>query len=321
MKDVFSNCLSVQETPHGFVASRFTAKQMDFYISQGQGAFDRAVNNAGVCLEFITGKAEISFDFYNRAFSRPFVCFDIFEDDIFVKPVKFEDETKSGTVLYKRKKAQPSKITIYLPCMAQTHISNISFGDYSAAKSEKKRLLALGDSVTQGMNGICPSQNYVAVLARNLGMDFINQGVGGQPYNALSFDAQMEYRPNIITVAFGANDFNIVESAEKIYENACEHLAKVREFAKNAPVFVISPVWRFDIEENKDLHEKATALNDFIRQAAEKSGFAYVRGLDMIPHDEMFFGTKNLHPCDLGFVNYGNNLAKTIVGALDGKDI
>ena len=312
MKNIFKNCIRVEQTPEGYLPYRFTENQIDFYLAESRGAWERAVSQAGICMSFVTDLPEISFDFENLAFSRPFVCFDIYENDVFAKPCWFEDDTVCGTVRYTRRERQASKITIYLPCMVQSRISNISIGDYAPADDQSGHLLALGDSVTQGMNGICPSQNYVAVAARNLGFDLLNQGVGGQPFNQNSFDPALPYRPDIITVAFGANDFNIEPQAEIIYQNALEHLRKVREFAQNVPVFVISPVWRFDIAENPELHQKASQLNAYIENAAREHGCTYVHGPELVPHDEMFFSKKNLHPCDLGFVNYGDNLSKLI---------
>ena len=314
MKNIFKNCVRIEQTTQGYLPYRFTEKQLDFYLSESQGAWDRAVSQAGICLSFVTDQPEISFDFQNLTFSRPFVCFDIYENDVFAKPCRFDDDTAAGTVRYTRRLKQASKITVYLPCMVQSRISNLNIGNHSPTVDSPKRLLALGDSVTQGMNGICPSQNYVAATARNLGFDFLNQGVGGQPFNQNSFDPALPYLPDIITVAFGANDFNIEPQADKIHQNALDYLKKVRVFAQNTPVFVISPVWRFDIAENPALHQKASLLNGYIENAAHTHGCTYLHGPELIPHDAMFFGPKNLHPCDLGFLNYGDNLSKLIAG-------
>ena len=70
-------------------------------------------------------------------------------------------------------------VQVYLPWSVQPVIEEISIDDgafVEPVKSEKT-LLAFGDSITQGMDAMRPTNRYVTKLANFLGADEVNKGI------------------------------------------------------------------------------------------------------------------------------------------------
>jgi hypothetical protein len=59
----------------------------------------------------------------------------------------------------------------------------------------RRRLLALGDSITQGMVAAGPAGGYAMQLARLLDADLLNQGVGGHIFDVAGFDRDLPGNP------------------------------------------------------------------------------------------------------------------------------
>ena len=79
MKDyrtIFHNCLSVQLEDGVYFPVRFTQKLFQFYKDTGVAQFPaRAVQTAGITLEFLTSDPDIDFDFFFTCFARELILF------------------------------------------------------------------------------------------------------------------------------------------------------------------------------------------------------------------------------------------------------
>lgn len=118
---------------------------------------------------------------------------------------------------------------------------SLIFIQYSSAQSPTKRLLILGDSLTEGY-GIALSAAYPALLEKKIkasgkNWDVINAGISGSTSASgpSRLKWQLKTKPDIMILALGAND-----GLRGIDVKATEkNLADTIELAKNAKVTVI----------------------------------------------------------------------------------
>ena len=92
-------------------------------------------------------------------------------------------------------------------------------------KENKKFWLAIGDSITQGMVAKRPSFTYPVNVARVMGYELLNWGVGGDSFNAKLLDF-VGREPDLITIALGCNDWDHF-SLNEIQKNATDYVEKL----------------------------------------------------------------------------------------------
>jgi lysophospholipase L1-like esterase len=122
-------------------------------------------------------------------------------------------------------------------------------------------------------------------------------------------DEQLPFAPDLITVAFGTNDWS-GQTAENFEKNADGFYTKLANLYPNTPVFAILPIWRADWEKvtkAKPFHESRAIL----KALAEKHpNFHVIDGMALTPHLPAFFSDLYLHPNDLGFEIYAEELVR-----------
>ena len=179
----------------------------------------------------------------------------------------------------------------------------------------KKKLLALGDSITQGYDAQRPSSRYTARLAEMLDAEEINKGIGGEIFFPELAKTREASTPDYITVAYGTNDWSKTEEAD--FPERCR--AFYEALSRNYPdakTFAITPIWRKDCTE-------ATAFGSFenveenIRNIVENfENITCVCGYVFVPQDEKYFADLRLHPNDAGFTHYADALYRKMVDKL-----
>jgi len=184
---------------------------------------------------------------------------------------------------------------------------------YEAKKNIQKRtLLCLGDSITQGMTAKSPSSTYPVQLARMLKMNMINHGVGGYVFDKKSIDEEMDINPDVITVAYGINDWFQYDSLHYFKEMCHNFFNKLTLVYPKAKIFAITPVWCSSEEEIKAMGH-LLEIRKQIEQIAYNFKTVYViDGLRMVPNMPEYF-VDGVHPNELGFMHYSMNLLREIV--------
>lgn len=214
-----------------------------------------------------------------------------------------KDIDKKGTILFDLPEGDKDVI-IYMPADALAVIKNFEINaDYKPA-IKGKRVLWLGDSITQGYGPLRSAQTYVSVANRLLNYDIINQGIGGYIYDPKVLVEMEGYRPDKIIVALGTNQYGTESMAdiEEYYEI-------ITKLYKDIPILAITPLWRGDnLEELPTFIQFCERLKDII---AKYDVVTMVEGWKMVPHREEYF-LDNLHPNQLGAEVYARNLVKEI---------
>ena len=168
-----------------------------------------------------------------------------------------------------------------------------------------KKLLFIGDSITQGWAADYDSFSYAWRTARHFNADCVIQGIGGAYYHEDTFD-KPDFAPDAVILAYGTNDFSHFPSFEHMKARVTAYLDLVKAAYGEKQVFVLTPIWRGNREGKKTgRFEDCCAL---VAGEAAKRGFTVIDGLSLMPPMPVFFRDEYLHPNDLGFSLYAENL-------------
>jgi hypothetical protein len=97
----------------------------------------------------------------------------------------------------------------------------------------------------------------------------------------------------------------------EVLKNECAaYLDAVRSLYPHSKVFCISPIWR-DGGERRLATGTLDECRAVIIEEAAKRGFVHIDGYSLVPHMNEYY-TDGLHPNDLGFALYGQNLVRQL---------
>jgi len=168
--------------------------------------------------------------------------------------------------------------------------------------AKPRRLLCLGDSITQGMEALSPLAPYPTALAEAWNAELLNQGIGGHIFDAAYIDENLPFTPDLVTIAYGTNDWSRGLSPDAVRRAAAACLARIADLWPCARVALLTPFWRAcqaDTKAGGTLADIRAAI------AAAPSGAAAARctvlaGETLIPNEARYF-SDGTHPNDLGF--------------------
>ena len=166
-----------------------------------------------------------------------------------------------------------------------------------------KKLLAFGDSITQGYDANRPSQRYTAQVADRLGYEEINKGIGGEIFFPSIATLPESFTPDLITVAYGTNDWGLCTEA-KLRDYCTAFYTNLRKTYPNTPIVALTPIWRKNHNEIRkfgEFHHVEPTIRECV---ATIPNVTVLRGYDFVPHDEVYFNDLTLHPNDQGFTFY-----------------
>jgi len=179
------------------------------------------------------------------------------------------------------------------------------------------RVVVFGDSFTDGRS--TGERGWVRLVARELDVETVNNGVGGCGYVDLGDGVTLPYmttvapveQPDLIVVFGSINDRPWSPLA--VYLAAVVTYGAIRAWAPDAPLLVIGPQY-----PNGDVTAVMWALRDAVRSAADAVGATFVD-----PLAEQWFagrpdliGSDGLHPNTRGHAYLADLIAPRIAAAL-----
>ncbi len=312
IRSISLGALRVYEENGYTLLRRFTPYQEE--VLSGRNFTPRQFATAGMKLEFISGKGEVYFEYLAQPGAGA-VCHGISAICDGVEAFNYYNTTnaEAGKVFF----TVPNdncKVTVYLANTSDIRIKNLNIPEGYTPSKRARKILMLGDSITHGFNAERQYLTYANVLGDRLEAEILNQGIGGDKFHAPNIDPALPFTPDIITVAYGTNDWAaaIPELAEKIDE----YFKKLRTVYPDTPVFAIPPIWRGNTD---GLVKNGLTLEDvraLVKEKAEKYGCFSVNSLALVPPAEKFYMDRFLHPNEMGFILYGVNLADMIKNKL-----
>ena len=207
--------------------------------------------------------------------------------------------------------AAPCRLTLCFPSHEVGVIDKIELSDGARATRHMfdRKLLFIGDSITQGWNSGIDTLSYAYRTSFALNADSIIQGVGGAYYHASTF-ADSGFAPDTVIVAYGTNDVNHFKTKDEMIKQLRLYLTKVKETYGQSKICAISPIWVSGGNEEKrmgNLWDCYALIADEIAAL----GINHIRGLDLVPHEKKYFADE-LHPNKDGFGEYAGNLVKSL---------
>lgn len=303
-----SGCLDEQQF---YRPIRFSDEQLEEYRKSSDFSV-RASAAAGMSVEMQTDGEKIEFMYK----VDPGSSADLFSFDLTVNGRLFShhsgklSETREGACSFVLPKGDKT-IQLYLPCLAQCSLGHfvVCGAAYCHEVSHKKRVLFMGDSITQGYTVEFPSMSFPAIVAGRLGAELLNQSIGGEMFHPEIVNRPCGWAPTHIVVCYGTNEW-AYKSREEFIADSSAFYANLEKAYPDVPIAVLSPIWRANKytrrEDNTFLFDETDEL---IQKAIEKHDSMFmIHGKDLFPEIEELMEDNILHPNDLGNMIYADRL-------------
>lgn len=322
IKAITCGAVRICQSDDGIRFYRFTQEQHQLYSQKVIGLFEKSQATAGVKLCFKTDSTKLFFKaLFQNAYSRTYFSVDVFVDD---KPVGYLDNFSDREIPQDYSNirfpvGEYSKrfdlgegiktVTVHLPWNKKVALQELSLDDGAFVEPVKpeKKLLAFGDSITQGFDSLRPSRRYISRLADALNAQEFNRAVGAEHYEPNLVALKEDFVPDYIVVAYGTNDWS--SSDPDTFNAKCK--AFYANLNKNYPgvkTFAISPIWRTNVDEVRAFGSFFDIEKGIREASAGMDNVTVIPGIDLIPHDVKYFGDYGLHPNAEGFDHYFANL-------------
>ena len=304
IKSVTVGALSVEEENGILRFCKCTPKQTAAYRALSEGLGDRSLTTSGVRLDLVTDAAAVSFT-PATAGQYSVEC-----DGMLRRAFEVTDRTVGAPVSFALPRGE-HRFALWLPSHSVGTLSEVALTDATVFRPyrAKLRLLMLGDSITQGWNSGLDTLGYAPRLSNALDAHSVIQGIGGAYYHRSTFDPEIPFRPSLVTVAYGTNDFGAYSTLEAMAEEARLLLTAVKETYGKERVAVILPIPRFD-KDVAPMGSFAECRGALARVAEELELFT-VDGYELIPKmNEMYADA--VHPGATGFGVMASRLADAL---------
>ena len=299
--------LSVTKEDDGIHFYKCTEKQIQAWNNLSEGLKKNALGTTGIRFDFITNSEHIRFSTSSGN------KFEVWVNGLLKEQILMDDLNDSGRVADIELGSGKKRVMIAFPShsIGVLKFFEIDKNSYIKPSRFSKKMLFLGDSITQGWESNYDTLSYAYRTAMHFDADFVIQGVGGGSYHKTTFDLDINYEPDIVIVAFGTNDYFSYHNLDLVISTAKEYLSLVSEKYGNKRVVVITPIWRADMN-SEELNGNFIPIREGIEKVALDLGFEVADGFKMVPHIKSFFADNYLHPNDNGFAIYADNLIKTL---------
>ena len=303
IQSVTIGAVNIFNDEEGIHFRRFTDKQLETFSALSETFRARSHCTAGCQLSFYTNSDHLLLDIV--AGLKYEILVDGLPAYFFApdKPQRFPVSLPSGE----------KHILISLPNYSQGILKKVVLdeGSYIRPHTYQRRFLFLGDSITQGNQSSRDSFCYAYRVSRFFDAQIMNLGVGSSHMCAETLE-DVGFDPDVVFIAYGTNDYFTSASSDALETSCKAYFDRVQQLYGTKKIFYISPLWRAD----GDLVRRAGNLNDcrsiMIRQSQEH-GFIHIDGYTLVPHSPFYFNDGMLHPNDLGFSLYSENLIKFLL--------
>ncbi len=254
-----------------------TEAQIAYFKERLDFWYERSILQAGIKIELITDSESIELDYYASCYSGSDTI------DVYVNHLATGVhylEGGRGKAIFKLEKGE-KRVTLYLPIDTVIGLKSLTVdGKWKAARPRKRKLLAIGDSITQGYGAKLAGSTYINSLYRKTDFEILNQGIGGFRYEKGSVMPIDNFKPDRILVALGTNyhedmTYDYERCIEEFYES-------LYEVYGDTPVISVTPIYRFDPTHNP---ERLKLVIEKIKDVCSKySNIKVIDGLSLVPH-------------------------------------
>ncbi|MBQ9131484.1 MAG: SGNH/GDSL hydrolase family protein [Clostridia bacterium] len=297
--------IHTEETAEGLRFYKCTAKQIAAWYAQSETLGERAETTTGIRLDFYTNSRSLTLRVGGGN------KFEIYTNNLLQGQYLFDSiPEKEVTVALTDSLGAPqdeTRVTLHLPSHSAGVIREIELddGSYVRPHAFDRKLLFIGDSITQGWAASFDTFSFAYRVSRHYNAESVIQGIGGAYYHEATFD-HLPFAPDAVLVAYGTNDFGHYKTLDELRSHVSAHLdLLVKEYA-GKPFFVLSPIWRG--KRDGKAMGSFEECRQVIIEEAQKRNLVHIDGLKMVPPLPIFFQDEYLHPNDNGFALYADNL-------------
>ena len=299
IKSIAFGAVRIEEKENGLVFFKTTQKQVDAWTAHSETLGLRAQCPTGVRLDFETDS-----DFFEAKFKNAHRA------EILVNG--FYAGVIDNGVIHKELPGGTNRVTLVFPSHDSVPtLESVSLSDNASFTPHiyDRKILLIGDSITQGWNSGIDCTSYAWRTMLSLNADCVINGIGGAYYAPDTFDS-IDFVPETVTVAYGTNDYGHYKTKTEFETAVKEHLSLLKNEYQYARCVCILPPPRFDLDKKRSMGT-FDECRDIIRKCALETGFETVDAYDFVPSDMQFFADA-LHPNALGFSYYAENLVKIL---------
>ena len=285
---------------------RFSEKQRQIYASQSPNWEMKTKSSASAAFDLVTDSDFIAMKFeLQPGSSQKWGSVDLYVDGVFCAN-RYADDLSITMAGFPLPEGE-HRVTVYFPWSAQTVVNEVQLSDGASIIPVKKdlKMLCFGDSITQGYCSKFASLSYVNQAARALNAEVVNQGIGGYYFNETTIDESiLSYRPDIITVAYGTNDYSLYESAAEYAEHTGRYIKKLAQLFPDTKILGILPIYRNDGNYQVRKLYRSYCMDDvrrILKEHYEALPNGYVLEETGIPHIPQAYAADYLHPNEFGF--------------------
>ena len=300
---------------------RFTRQQMQTYEQESMDWAQKIRSSASVTLDFITNSQSIALNFdLHPGSSQKWGSIDLYVDGVFFDARYMNDLSikLAGFALPEGE----HRVTVYLPWSAETVLNAVHLSDGASVIPVQKELkmLCFGDSITQGYTARFASLSYVNQVTRALDAEAVNQGIGGYYFNEATLDESLlPCKPDLITVAYGTNDYSRYETPEEYASRTGAYIRKLAQLFPDTKIVGILPLYRNDQNHQVRKLYRSYSLDDarkLLKSQYEALPNGYVIAQTGIPHIPEAYAPDFLHPNDLGFSVMAQSITRQLQAIL-----
>lgn len=322
MKAITKGVMDITEENGAFVFHRLNEAQKSIY-RPNTGGWRRSQALASVHLDFETDATMLSFTAVNgwNSTGVRYFYFDLWVDGkmLYHDGFTYNENADGSTMMrfapWHTDLAMPAgnkRVRLYMPAICHVELQDVVLQDATYIKpvESKYRWLAFGDSITEAHSSAMPSMQYTEQVARAIDAEVLNQGTGGEQFMACKIVPGSYPKVDLITVAYGTNDFTHCPDVETFEREAGGFFKTLHEAFGDTPVLVLLPLWRGHEKTDKGFNlGTLPQVRERIRAIARQyPANRIVNCGGFIPPVYDFFADKGLHPNALGHTFYAKGL-------------
>ncbi|MDD2404509.1 MAG: SGNH/GDSL hydrolase family protein [Victivallaceae bacterium] len=296
----------------GFSLARMTEELLTFYsFSEAQEI--RASCPSGVRICFNSNTSFVAMRISYGRLARAIFAVELVVDGTEVLTFAPETPENGLTFTTELPAGGERRIEIFLPHLCECQVNELIIEDgatLTPVKYPGKRIIFIGDSITQGMTSSSPLKSYTSRLAAKLDWDFHNISVGGAIMKQEVGRMAEKIKWDLAILAYGVNDF---AQSRPLDEFIADTVGMLRYLCqrKKSVVWLITPI---PCPAVPPVNTQGLKIDDYRKAltdaATEFDNVRVVDGTELVPDDKKYFDDDGVHPNDLGMASYADVMFK-----------
>ncbi len=303
IKSATVGATAVTADDHGIHFARFTDEEITAMAALNRDFSPRGRSTCGVRLDFHTNSRTLRFT------APAGGKFELLVDGL-MEQAWTADRDKSAPMTFTLDGAD-HRLTLAFPSHSVGVLAAVELDDGATftPHTHARRFLFYGDSITQGWDSRYDTASYAWQVSTFFDANSLIRGVGGGFFHGDMF-AEADNDPDTVFVAYGVNDLHQNKTAATFRPLVATFLDKIAARYGNRRVYVITPIWCGKVDGKAMTMPEVRTI---ITEEAAARGLTPIDGRSLMPPLAPLMADEWLHPNDLGFSLYAQNLIKALL--------